>query len=148
MWRHGNAFCTTGPLYAESTGQPRPKIQTMEFWMLSNRNKPWKELSSSRWFETPWCSCDVTVIPLKGLPTILRGDKYRAFETLQNFDSRLDGISPMCLSNSKRYKQIKPSYREISIISRSLVGNNIVDHSDAAVASPVGAVPTTSSCST
>ena len=37
--------------------------------------------------------------------------------------------------------------REVSNIKRTLVGNNIVDHSDVVEASPVGAAPTTSSFS-
>ena len=36
-------------------------------------------------------------------------------------------------------------YRQVSNISRTLVGNKIVDHSDVVGASPVGAAPTTSS---
>ena len=39
-------------------------------------------------------------------------------------------------------------YRKTSNISRTLVGNKIVDNSDAVGASPVGAAPTTSSIST
>ena len=39
-------------------------------------------------------------------------------------------------------------YRQVSNISRTLVGNTIVDHSDVVGASPVGAAPTTSSFST
>ena len=39
-------------------------------------------------------------------------------------------------------------YRQVSNISRALVGNKIVDHSDVVGASPVGAAPTTSSFST
>ena len=39
-------------------------------------------------------------------------------------------------------------YRQVSNISRTLVGNLIVDHSDVVGASPVGAAPTTSSFST
>ena len=39
-------------------------------------------------------------------------------------------------------------YRKTSCISRTLVGNKIVDHSDVVGASPVGAAPTTSSFST
>ena len=39
-------------------------------------------------------------------------------------------------------------YRKISNISRILVVNEIVDHSDVVEASPVGAAPTTSSFST
>ena len=39
-------------------------------------------------------------------------------------------------------------YRKTSNISRTLMGNEIVDNSDAVGASPVGAAPTTSSFST
>ena len=39
-------------------------------------------------------------------------------------------------------------YRKTSNISRTLVGNIIVDNSDVVGASPVGAAPTTSSFST
>ena len=39
-------------------------------------------------------------------------------------------------------------YRKTSNISRSLVGNKIVDNSDAVGASPAGAAPTASSLST
>ena len=40
------------------------------------------------------------------------------------------------------------NYRQVSNIRRTLVGNQIVDHSDVVGASPVGAAPTTSSFST
>ena len=36
-------------------------------------------------------------------------------------------------------------YRQVSNISRTLVGNKIANHSDVLGASPVGAAPTTSS---
>ena len=39
-------------------------------------------------------------------------------------------------------------YRQVSNVRRTLVGNEIVDHSDVVGASPVGAAPTTSSFST
>ena len=39
-------------------------------------------------------------------------------------------------------------YRQVSNIRRTLVGNEIVDHSDVVGASPVGVAPTTSSFST
>ena len=39
-------------------------------------------------------------------------------------------------------------YRKTSNISRTLIGNKIVDNSDLVGASPVGAAPTTSSFST
>ena len=40
------------------------------------------------------------------------------------------------------------TYRQVSNIRRTLVGNKIVEHSDVVWASPVGAAPTTSSFST
>ena len=43
---------------------------------------------------------------------------------------------------------VECNYRQVSNISRTLEGNNIVDHSDVVGASPVGAAPTTSSFST
>ena len=39
-------------------------------------------------------------------------------------------------------------YRQVSNISRTLVGNKIVDHSNVVGATPIGAAPTTSSLST
>ena len=39
-------------------------------------------------------------------------------------------------------------YRQVSNISRTLVGNKVVDHSDVVGASPVGDAPITSSFST
>ena len=42
----------------------------------------------------------------------------------------------------------EPIYRQVSNISRTLLGNKIVYHSDVVGASPVGAAPTTSSFST
>ena len=44
--------------------------------------------------------------------------------------------------------RIRKNYRKTSSISRTLVGNKIVDNSDVVGASPVGAAPTTSSFST
>ena len=44
--------------------------------------------------------------------------------------------------------KILQRYRKTSNISRTFVGNNIVDNSDVVGASPVGAAPTTSSFST
>ena len=42
----------------------------------------------------------------------------------------------------------KSTYRKTSNVSRTLVGNTIVDYSDVVGASPVGTAPTTSSFST
>ena len=46
------------------------------------------------------------------------------------------------------YSPVQAAYRKTSNISRTLVGDKIVDNSDAVGASPVGAAPTTSSFST
>ena len=43
---------------------------------------------------------------------------------------------------------LRKGYHQTSDISRILIGDNIVDHSDVVGASPVGATPTTSSFST
>ena len=53
-----------------------------------------------------------------------------------------------CHFKPKSTQSCYNTYRNISNISRTLVGNKIVDHSDVVGASPVGAAPTTSSFST
>ena len=63
-------------------------------------------------------------------------------------------LRPQCVNGSSRpvvlysCQQTGPQYRKTSNISRTLVGNKIVDNSDVVGASPVGAAPTTSSFST
>ena len=51
-------------------------------------------------------------------------------------------------THKKRRKNIKNTYRQISNISHTFVGNEIVDHSDVVGASLVGVAPTTYSFST
>ena len=51
------------------------------------------------------------------------------------------------LDSSYCYEMSK-TYRQVSNITRTLVGNKIVNHSDVVGASPVGTAPTTSSFST
>ena len=63
-----------------------------------------------------------------------------------------DGLSSLCARTpagivtgwSSLYLQ-HMHYRQISNISRTLIENKIIDHSDVVGASPVGAAPTTSS---
>ena len=50
--------------------------------------------------------------------------------------------------NTMPMGECQRQYRKTSNISRTLVGNKIVDNSDVVGASPVGAAPTTSSFST
>ena len=47
----------------------------------------------------------------------------------------------------KAFKILSAIYREVFNIRRTLVGNEIVDHSDVVGVSPVAAAPTTSSFS-
>ena len=55
---------------------------------------------------------------------------------------------PVCFVLLCVCKECVLCYRKTSSISRTLVGNKIVDNSDVVGASPVGAAPTTSSFST
>ena len=56
--------------------------------------------------------------------------------------------SPEAMSPTPLTVLMSPAYRKTSNISRTFVGNKIVDNSDVVGASPVGAAPTTSSFST
>ena len=67
--------------------------------------------------------------------------KHRSGQTLNKRHTCLNLIDLIDFSKFK-------AYRKFSNISRTLVDNKIVDHSDVAGASPVGAAPTTSSFST
>ena len=66
---HGNVFCSTVPLWGESTvtDAPQPPLQqarNMELWCFLNNclnkllNKQW----SCNWSEMPWCSSEVTLM--------------------------------------------------------------------------------------
>ena len=50
-----------------------------------------------------------------------------------------------CPAEKNRHYNMTIKYRQISNISRTLVGNKFVDHSDVVGASPAAAAPTTSS---
>ena len=67
---------------------------------------------------------------------------YPQLIVLKNINRLPSDIHKTCAFMTKRI------YRRVSNISSTLVGNKIVDHSDVVGASPVGAVPTTSSFST
>ena len=55
---------------------------------------------------------------------------------------------PPLLQTENSWGEAKDKYRQVSNIRGTLVGNEMVDHSDVVGASPVGAAPTTSSLST
>ena len=67
---------------------------------------------------------------------------------MRSRDIHLSTISQDIPQPSITKISLKITYRKVSNISRTLVGNKIVDHSDVVGASPVGAAPTTSSFST
>ena len=56
--------------------------------------------------------------------------------------------TPWSACQQSEYQTSDETYRKTSNISRTFIGNKIVDHSDVVGASPVGAAPTTSSFST
>ena len=58
------------------------------------------------------------------------------------------GVGPIQYIGCRRYSTYMNYYRKTSNISRTLVGNKIVDNSDVVGALPFGAAPTTSSFST
>ena len=57
-------------------------------------------------------------------------------------------VDKLWLSFSVQPGICRDTYRQTFDISRTLVGNNVVDHSDVVGESPAGAVPTTFSFST
>ena len=59
----------------------------------------------------------------------------------------LDAVKP-CRAWNVWNGETVLTYRQVSNISHTLVGNKIIDHSQIVGASPVGAAPTTSSFST
>ena len=64
------------------------------------------------------------------------------------FARRGNGFSIEFNIDNWNISHIKRAYRKTSNISRTFVGNKIVDNSDVVGASPVGAAPITSSFST
>ena len=80
-----------------------------------------------------------TMYDLKKMRVVLLGLYYQFFMVPRN-----------SLTTSSRVTSpvFTGIYRQVSNISRTLIGNKIVDNSDVVGASPVGAAPTTPSLST
>ena len=92
---------------------------------------------------------------IKSLGTILSLQKlcYEFLITVNKFGQMFTSYQGKDWMVVKMKKHIcihwlKNSYRKTSSISRTVVGNKIVDNSDVVGTSPVGAAPTTSSFST
>ena len=132
-----------------------------DFYVVT-MNKLLNKHLSCRWFDTPWWSCDPTVMKcthththtqphMKSLvtqatciPQYIRINYTHAAKFITIPKSRIiTSTSPIHSNVMKLYM-----YRKTSNIKRTLVGNKIVNHSDVVGASPVGAAPTTSSFST
>ena len=75
----------------------------------------------------------------------MAGHVYKMIPAKHNKTAHIYEI--FCIFNAS-HKNFKQAYRKVCNISRTLVNNKIVDHSDVVGASPVGAAPTTSSFST
>ena len=77
---HVNAFRITGPLWGESTGGfPPQSNQLCGVWLFFDANKLFNKESNCCWFETPWCSCDVTV--MKG-HWVMKSNEFIPFDKL------------------------------------------------------------------
>ena len=81
-----------------------------------------------------------------GNPLVISGFPSQRASNKKNFDVFF--VVNSGVVSDLRCCHTHAMYRQVSNISRTLVGNKIVDHSDVVGASPVGAAPTTSSFST
>ena len=140
--RNRNAFRVTGPLWGESIrGIPSQRVGNTDFDVFFDVS------ISNSWINRRVAGdlgrhdtlCDVIEMCCG-----LASDNFTHIRiTLLVLGP---GTSETTLKNMGKY--ILWSYRKTSNISRTLVGNIIVDNSDAVGALPVGAAPTTSSFST
>ena len=80
---------------------------------------------------------------MKKIKTIMSVPFWKKCSKSQQYIQRIDEL---WFGETTQLTQL--TYRQVSNIRRTLVGNWIVDHSDVVGASPVGAAPTTSSFST
>ena len=113
----------------------------------------WRSLDGSRTWDHRirhhhLCSCKVLFV----WHQLNRPDKHREKHTHKHtgwkrYHLAITG-NKYGINGSLFFPWEKFNYREISYISRPLVGNKIVDRSDLVGVSPVGPAPTTSSFST
>ena len=113
-------------------------VQGLVLWLI------WWQ---SKWLPCEWCRC----VKDTGFEWVGSQIKFR--DQLECVLLLVHGCPQhSCTSNSKEYLKDKcmilNEYRQTSNISRTLVGDQVVDHSDVFGASPVGAAPTTSLFST
>ena len=85
---------------------------------------------------------------MKNETKIAKWTKGKSAGTNLKMLGNLIGFTSTYSRNMKWNMRTCLTYRKTSNISRTLVGNKIVDNSDHVGASPVGAAPTTSSFST
>ena len=154
MSSNGNIFRVTGPLWV-SGGFPsqRPVTRSFDVFFDVRLNKRLSTQSKCWWFETPWHSlwrycnvifkcalvrwgaCFASLLCLRMTNVLTK--KESRWIIVQFIQWYVFFPTFICLASN--------NYRQVSKISRTLVGNEIVDHSDVVGASPVGAAPTTSS---
>ena len=103
---------------------------------------------------TPWYATFFALLGLyEGNQPVTDGLlSHRAIDTELSFIFVVSVSMNKCLNSrivgDVRHHEAHLTYRQVSNIRRTLVGNKIVDNSDVVGASPVGAAPTTSSLST
>ena len=94
-------------------------------------------------FANPFYESISSILPLK----LVQGECCRTSLMIsQHYFS--DGLVQQAIAWGHVDRDVCHHYRQVSNISRTLVGNKIVDHSDVVGASPVGAAPITFSFST
>ena len=81
-------------------------------------------------------------------PSVCRGDRGAVMKDMVDFIERIQKNGQHNPNKTEHSIYDQQLYRKIYNISRTLVGNKFVDHSDIVTASPVGAAPTASSLST
>ena len=146
-WRHQMetfsallAFCAgNSPVNGEFPAQ-RPVTRSFDVFFDLGLNRQLSKQWRRRWFETPsrslWCHCN--------------GYIYNGLRCSLPYTFISNKLNTPCNDRYLRTHRVrwgKETY-QTSNISRTLVSNKIVDHSEVVGTSPVSAAPTTSSFST
>ena len=140
-WRHEIAifFRVTDPLSPVTGEFPLKRAGNADF----DVSLMWVHTSSKR---NSRMVCDLRPHDVHAKPSLCVV-KWWCLEILKNNHLKM-AILGILKKSSLYSRTLCISYRKVSNIRHTLAGNKIVDHSDVVGASPVGAVPTTSSFST
>ena len=108
------ALCERNPSVSDGFHSQRPSNTELWFFISVSLNMLLSQQSSYQWFETPWRSCDVTVISV-----------WRHYNESNSPGSKTQGPSPTCgwvesTANKRHIGLI--IYCQTSNINRTLVG--------------------------